>query len=75
MKRNIEDDKGTSQSKKTRESGFIDTNAGQKVTVFYETFEILFFILYFEIKLNQFHGKNAPKHRNNLAACLTSALT
>lgn len=51
VKINIEDDKGTSQSKKTRESGFIDTNAGQKVTVLYEAFQnILFFILYFEIK-------------------------
>lgn len=43
VKRNTEDYKGTSQSKKTRESGFIDTNDGQ-VTVFYETFQnILFF--------------------------------
>lgn len=76
VKRNIEDDKGTSHSKKTRGSGFIDTNAGQKATVFYKTFQnILFFILYFEIKLNQFHGKTAPKHRNNLAAWLTRALT
>lgn len=75
VKRNIEDDKDISQSKKTRESGFFDSNAGQ-ITVFHETFQnILFFRPYFEIKLNQFHGKNAPKHRNNLAAWLTRALT
>lgn len=44
VKRNIEDDKDTSESKKTRGSGCIDTNAGQKVTVFYDTFQnILFF--------------------------------
>lgn len=46
VKRNIEDDKGTSQRKKTSESGFIDTNAGQKVTVFYKTFEIFSFSHY-----------------------------
>lgn len=44
VKRNIEDDKDTSESKKTRGSGCIYTNAGQKATVFYDTFQnILFF--------------------------------
>lgn len=46
VKRNIEDDKGTSQSKKTRESGFIDTNAGQKLLCFIKHFKIFSFSYY-----------------------------
>lgn len=69
MKRNIEDDIDTTYSiqQGNKRSGCIDAYAGQKVTMFYETFQnILFFILCIEMKLNNFHEKDAPKHTKNL---------
>lgn len=62
VKRNIGDNTDTISSKETRGSDCIDANAGQKVNMFYETF---YSLSLFEIKLNLFHGKCAPKHRKS----------